>query len=113
MELKYKVLGERIREKRVKKGLTQDKLAAAIGVSNPHVSNIERGRTKVSLPTLVDICNVLDTTLDELLCNDLRKGKGIIDRNISDEIKNCSEKDSKVLYSIVRAVVECLKDMEQ
>ena len=112
MDLNYKVLGERIREKRVQKGYTQDKLAAIIGVSNPHVSNIERGRTKVSLPTLVDICNALDTTLDELLCNDLRQGKAIIDQDIDAAIELCREKDSKVIYSIVKAVAGCLKDME-
>ena len=30
-------------------------LASTVGISNPHMSNIERGKTKVSLATLIDI----------------------------------------------------------
>lgn len=113
MDLNYKALGARIREKRLAKGYTQDKLASIIGVSNPHVSNIERGQTKVSLPTLVDIANALDTTVDELLCNNLKRGKAIIDRDIKIEIEKCSERDSKILYNIVKAVAKSLKEFEE
>ena len=113
MDLNYKALGARIREKRLVKGYTQDKLASIIGVSNPHVSNIERGQTKVSLSTLVDIANALDTTVDELLCNNLKLGKPIIDRDIKIEIEKCSDRDSRILYNIVKAVAKSLKEFEE
>jgi transcriptional regulator with XRE-family HTH domain len=112
MGLNYKALGARVREKRLKKGYTQDKLADLTGVSNPHISNIERGQTKVSLPTLVDIANVLDTTVDELLCNNLKQGKVIIDNDIKVEIEKCNERDTKILYNVVKAVAQSLKEID-
>ena len=39
------------------------------------MSNIERGKTKVSLATLIDIANALDTTFDALICDNLVKGE--------------------------------------
>ena len=51
MELDYCAIGTRIKERRAKKKWTQEMLASAVGISNPHMSNIERGRTKVSLGT--------------------------------------------------------------
>jgi transcriptional regulator with XRE-family HTH domain len=54
-------------------------LASTVGISNPHMSNIERGKTKVSLATLIDIANALDTTFDALICDNLVKGKVVFD----------------------------------
>ena len=47
MELDYCAIGTRIKERRAKKKWTQEMLASAVGISNPHMSNIERGRTFV------------------------------------------------------------------
>lgn len=110
MEIDYKAIGCRIREKRIEKNMTQDSLASQIGVSNPHISNIERGRTKVSLPTLLDIANSLDTTLDELICDNLQRGKVIFDKEISSEIKKCNETETKIVYDIVKALIKSLQE---
>lgn len=40
------ILGEMIRERRRKLGLTQDQLAALVGISKPYLSNVETGRAK-------------------------------------------------------------------
>jgi len=73
MSLDYKAIGTRVRRKMLDKNLSQFELANEIGVSNPHISNIERGKTKVSLPTLIDIANALETSLDELVCDNVNE----------------------------------------
>lgn len=110
MQLDYRAIGKRIREKRIKKNLTQEMLAASVGISNPHISNIERGRTKVSLSTLTDIANCLDTTVDELLCDNLKRGKVFFDEDISNEIKKCSDEDIKIVYDVIKSLVESLQN---
>jgi transcriptional regulator with XRE-family HTH domain len=46
------VFGERLRELRVKRGLTQQALADVVGIPHTHVSAMERG---VKLPTLLTV----------------------------------------------------------
>jgi transcriptional regulator with XRE-family HTH domain len=63
----YRMIGQRIKNKRLKMGLTQEKLAEKASVSIQHLSKIETGYTKLSLPCLICIANTLETTVDHLL----------------------------------------------
>lgn len=71
-------------------------LASTVGISNPHMSNIERGKTKVSLATLIDIANALDTTLDALICDNLVKGKLFLMKKFHRNWKNAVKKTSEL-----------------
>ena len=83
-------------------------LAYTVGISNPHMSNIDRGKTKVSLASLIDIANALDMTLDALICDNLVKGKVVFDEEISQELKECNEEDIRIVYDMVKALVKIL-----
>lgn len=106
MKLDYCAIGMRIKERRTKKEWSQEMLASTVGISNPHI--IERGKTKVSLATLIDIANPLDTTLDALICDNLVKGKAVFDEEISQELEECSEEDIRIVYDMVKALVKSL-----
>jgi transcriptional regulator with XRE-family HTH domain len=67
MELNYVLLGLRLKKVRLSKKLSQDKLSEKCDVSPQHLSQIESGKTKLSLPCLVRICNALEITADCLL----------------------------------------------
>lgn len=109
MELDYRAIGVRVKEKRLRMGWTQEALAAAVGISVPHMSNVERGKTKVSLQTLVDIANALEATLDELVCDNLTKSKIIFEEKIAYELSRCNERDVKVVYDMVKALTKSLR----
>ena len=49
----YKELGNHVREARTIYGITQSNLAERVGCSVQHISHIETGHTKASLPLLV------------------------------------------------------------
>ena len=55
MEIDYKAIGQRIKIARIKKGITQEAVADLIDITPAHMSNVETGKTKVSLPTLIAI----------------------------------------------------------
>lgn len=59
-------LGDKIRETRLKCGLTQDKLAEMVDISTNFMSLIENGRN-MSVETLVKIADALGVTVDYLL----------------------------------------------
>ena len=49
MEVDYKAIGQRIKIARIKKGVTQETVADLIDITPAHMSNVETGKTKVSL----------------------------------------------------------------
>ncbi|MDP9075573.1 MAG: helix-turn-helix domain-containing protein [Actinomycetota bacterium] len=60
-------LGANIRQRRKQQGLTATALAAAAGVSQPFLSQVERGRAMPSLLSLHRIARALESTAQELL----------------------------------------------
>lgn len=63
----YKKLGERIREERLKRNMTQAQLAEAVDISDTYMGAIERGERSLTLDTLVRLVNRLGVTVDYLL----------------------------------------------
>jgi ribosome-binding protein aMBF1 (putative translation factor) len=60
-------LGNRIRRRRTKSGVTRKGLAKACGMDPGHIGLIERGSSNIRLSTLVRLANNLDTTVTVLL----------------------------------------------
>ncbi len=99
MEINYKKLGLKIKEKRKKLGYTQESLSEKLNLSVSHLSHIENGSAKVSLNTLVNIANILNLSLDELFSIDF--SNNFISENIKDInefLKNCSKEEKKLLF---------------
>lgn len=67
----YAAIGKRIRSARKKAKLTQEQLAEAIDVTPQHVSAIETGKTKLSLPTLIRISKAVNVSLDFLVYDEI------------------------------------------
>ena len=53
MQDKHYLIGQRIKEIRMRAGLSQSKAAEAIGVAQSHMSNIETGRSHVTMENLM------------------------------------------------------------
>lgn len=52
---------------RKERGMTQEQLAEKVGIDPNSISRIERGRLIPALPTLIDICNALESGADSIL----------------------------------------------
>lgn len=61
------MFGERLAEARRAKGLSQSRLAVALGVSKSAVSRWERGTREPDLRTLSELVELLGVTYAELL----------------------------------------------
>lgn len=68
MRFNYYLLREILKERRIEKGLSKNKLAQYVGISQPEVTRIENGiRTIPNIVTLIYFCEVLDLDFIELL----------------------------------------------
>ena len=54
-----RLFGERLRELRTERGLTQEQLAEAAGVDRNYIGQIERGERNVALVNIVTIARAL------------------------------------------------------
>ena len=57
-------MGERIRQLRSERGISQVELAEKEGLAQPHIVRIEQGRYSVGLDTLQAIAKALGCTVD-------------------------------------------------
>lgn len=62
----YKDLGQNIKNRRKKLGLTQQQLADKMNMSLNFIGKIEVAFSKPSLDTLIEIAEVLGTTVSDL-----------------------------------------------
>lgn len=65
------LIGNRLREARDEKKLTQEKLAEIVGLTPVAISNIENGTSSPKFTTIVAITKVLGISLDFLLSPEL------------------------------------------
>lgn len=105
----YYEIGQRIRKNRKALGLSQEELAEKIGISSTHMSHIETGNTKLSLPVLVSISAALEVRTDELLFEEktATRGEGLND--ILAALDDCSSKELSIIREIVKASKAALR----
>ena len=101
MEVDYKAIGQRIKIARIKKGVTQETVADLIDITPAHMSNVETGKTKVSLPTLIAIANALSVSVDTLLCD--ITSKIVFEKEAKDILSDCDEYEVRFLVDLMKS----------
>ncbi len=109
MNIDYISIGNRIKELRTAKGWTQAKLAEKSGVEPSNISHIERAATKLSLPTMVNIANALDVTLDEIAYGSLVKSTHVSVKMINDILSDCTAEEIKSLSEVLKTTKNILR----
>ena len=99
MSIDYTDVGQRIKRLRMEKGLTQERLSEAIGVGPSHMSHIESGSTVPSLEVFIAILNALDCSADELLCQETKAGKPLLNSWLTEIIADCDPTETKISRS--------------
>lgn len=110
--LNYIEIGHKIRAFRKAKGLSQEQLAEKIWISTTHMSHIETGKTKLSLPVLVDIVNVLEVGIDDILFTQACSKKQEAENKIQSVLKECTPGQRRVIEQIVIAAKKALDENE-
>lgn len=59
--------GEKVREERLKQGLSQEELASRAGVHRTYIGMIERAEKNITLENIEKIANALEISLEKLM----------------------------------------------
>ena len=99
MSAKTELVGSRIKFIRISKNMSQRNLAAKVGISQAHLSNIECGRSHCTLENLIKLGEILECPLRDFFV-DVDKG-------------TYQKKEDKGLFSINDLVLALLQLIKQ
>lgn len=105
----YSALGSRIRAARLKKSITQRALAKDVGITPTYLSSIEKGTTKLALPTLVSISTCLETTVDTLLFDSTPVLVDKYDEDARGILADCSIEERDFLLGLMQYAKDDLR----
>ncbi len=99
-------LGKNIKQIRLLRGVTQENLANDIQKSINFVSLVENGKTGVSVQTLVDICNSLNTDFNSLFAGTIALSNTNDDDYIIKSLNFLEEKDKSIIKKIIAYIID-------
>ena len=106
----YQQIGRQIRAARLRRKMTQAQLAEAADLSVPYISNVERGKKRVSLDALPRISRALDVTVDQLLSGPQPQDKAAYLPEIGELFGDCTLRERRILRDIAAAVKNGLRE---
>lgn len=84
--------------------MSQEELAERINISVTHMSHIETGNTKLSLPVLVALSESLEVKVDELLCNNSKITTTDVLEEIAAVLDSCTTEQAKIILDTVKSL---------
>ncbi len=105
MRTTKELLGERIKELRKAKKLSQDKLSEQIGIDPKHLSRIEVGSSYPSLSTLEKIAIALHVDIKEFFEFEHLSGQKELINNAIKLLKETDEEKIKLITKVIKAII--------
>ena len=108
MNIDYKLIGERIKQERKRKNMTQEILAEKLNVSIGYVSQVERGITKISLDLLGAISTILNCDVASLISESAIRSNDYMMTEMIEAIKKLDDKKRKYIFEVIKITNEKL-----
>ena len=99
-----KLLGKKIKEMRLKKGISQEKLAELLDLDRRSISNIECGNTFPS-SSLSKLAEIFDINIKNLFdFNAENKTKEALIKEITQKLNKLTTEELKIIYRLVEVM---------
>lgn len=106
-------LGERLKEARKSKGITQDKLANLLGTSRGVITNLEHDKVDTPQPLIIKtICNILEINQEWLILGsgEMNSVSAVKSSKILSDIYNITKELSEDEQIYILNVIKTYKD---
>lgn len=100
--------GKRLRDLRMKEGMTQDELSEKLGITKNAYQKIERGTNGAKIDTLIELAEIFKVSLDYIVC-----GKQL--QMVESMISVLNESQQAFILATVSSMIknfELMKDKE-
>lgn len=110
MVLDYGIIGKRIKKLRLRKGLSQEKLAEMCNRSVSYISLIESAKRKVSLEVLIDLGNNLGVTVNTFLKGYQKNDVITYKTDLILVVEDCSCYERQIICDVAIATKKSLRN---
>ncbi|OAA83557.1 helix-turn-helix domain-containing protein [Clostridium ljungdahlii] len=107
--INYEIIGSRIRQKRLEKKLTQERLAECLSISGEYMSKIENGRVNVSLKRLAELSLILECPIEYLISGSVTQAPDYKANEFTKLLEGLSSKEKDVVLKITKLITSLKK----
>lgn len=111
MDTELQSIGNRVKQARLAKHMTQQQLAEAAGISMSFLSNIENGRQSMNLRALIALSDALGVTADRLIRENPDSASRIA-QEIEKELTTCTPKEREAILQLVQLMKKSLTSLK-
>lgn len=108
----YQKIGERIRQVRLSRGMSQSVLSVKANISLPQISLIESGKVQMRLLTFKHIAEALQVSADSLLRMNIPEAKNIAIGEFEDFLADCTTQEIEAILQIGKEVKTVLHNRD-
>lgn len=106
MAVDYRAVGNRIKNARKRKGITQEELAKKMNFSVAYLSRVERGSSEINLKRITQLSEKLEIPIEYLLSGTSEKSSNYLSKEFSDILKLCTPQKQRMIFEIAKIVSE-------
>lgn len=110
MSVNFKLIGKRVREVRLERGISQTELAERSKTTAQYLSQIENGKKQASLQVLLSVAEVLEISLNELLTGNQVNNPVEYQREIVRLLADCLSYEKRVLFEMLLNMKAVLRE---
>lgn len=105
----WRMLGNRIADMRLSRGITQIQLAEMTGLSRVYIGYIEQGKRGGTIMTYLDIVTALGYSLNDLVRNSFSDTAPEMILEISSALNSCSDDEKESIVRIFREMLNMIR----
>lgn len=108
-KLDNRIIGNRLADMRISRGLSQFQLAELTGLSRVYIGYIEQGKRCPTLLTYLDIVSVLGYSLNDLVGGGISGPDSELLSELSDALTDCSADEKESVVRIFREMLRMIR----
>ncbi len=108
-KIDWRVLGNRIADMRLSRGITQIQLAEMTGLSRVYIGYIEQGKRCGTIMTYLDIVTALGYSLNDLVGKNLSDVAPELILELSSALRGCSADEKDSIVRIFREMLSMIR----
>lgn len=106
MGLEKGLLGNTIRQARMERGISQERLAEMVGITTTHLKHIESEHRKPSIEVLFRMIEVLDFSVDSLFVKCEERETKQTYQNILLLLEKCDGKQLRIVRNVIKSLLD-------
>lgn len=100
----YKLIGKRLKEKRLEKNLTQEQVAEYLNISNEYMSKIENAKIEINLKRLGQLIVLLEIPIEYFIAGVTTESPAYKASELIELLEDLSPKEKDVIYNVIEQI---------